>query len=545
MVTMQKTGEYLRPAFGMALLLTLFSGACAVQAGELPVKLKMVLNPTKKKSSTLIFNTENGQITKEVKRKNVRAVVVQDSGAVETVVKRKIVRVKPKPVAKKGVSEQAEPVEEQVAVQDPDVVETVMEKKIVTVTSRLVTPKAEPAQVDAVEEKVVEQETVIAETMNPVSPQAPPQRRDEPLQLEIITEEVVVPADESIVNDEHVVKSATIEQPVQEQQVDAVFEEELPQQEQMQVSLRENPVQPKVKVKKRPEYIGYTPKISLTAGYRQDELQWDIGGIDGKNSNILSELTWKDVKSYEIATNFKWSNSSKLYFRGGFGFGWIYEGTNQDSDYKGDNRTMEYSRSYSDTSSGTLWDGGLGAGYRFDFPLSSSDGRLQFMPMVGYSYHVQEFEDTNGRQVVSEYGNNMPLGHFSGLQSYYDAKWQGPWLGFDVEFGFNRKHSLEGSFEYHWADYTADANWNLRSDFAHPVSFSHESDGTGIIASLNYRYAPSETWDWTVGFTYRDFEAERGKNTFHLADGRDQKLQPLNGAEWSSYTLFIGFGYYF
>ena len=42
-------------------------------------------------------------------------------------------------------------------------------------------------------------------------------------------------------------------------------------------------------------------EFTLSAGYRQDDLDWSIAGNDnGENPNILSELTWEDVESYQV-----------------------------------------------------------------------------------------------------------------------------------------------------------------------------------------------------------------------------------------------------
>lgn len=38
--------------------------------------------------------------------------------------------------------------------------------------------------------------------------------------------------------------------------------------------------------------------LSLDAGFRSDDLDWSIAGdADGNNPNILSELTWENIKS--------------------------------------------------------------------------------------------------------------------------------------------------------------------------------------------------------------------------------------------------------
>jgi hypothetical protein len=39
----------------------------------------------------------------------------------------------------------------------------------------------------------------------------------------------------------------------------------------------------------------------VTGGYRVDDLNWNIAGdINGNNPNIISELTWDDLESYQL-----------------------------------------------------------------------------------------------------------------------------------------------------------------------------------------------------------------------------------------------------
>jgi outer membrane protease len=288
---------------------------------------------------------------------------------------------------------------------------------------------------------------------------------------------------------------------------------------------------------------GYQPQFTLSAGYRNDSLNWSIADTDN-SPNILSELTFDDIDAVELAGAFRWSHSSRLYLRGGVNLGLIVDGKARDSDYLGDDRTLEFSRSYADIDDGTLFDATVGVGYRFEMPLSSTGSRLHLIPLAGYSYHLQEVEMTHGRQVVADYGFEMDLGPFDGLESTYETEWLGPWLGLDLELELNRRHTLRASFEYHWADYEADGNWNLREDFQHPVSFSHDADGDGIVASIDYLYRISPEWSWTMGFDYRRLTTDSGEDETYFYDGSEGSTR-LNEAEWESYSIDVGLSYHF
>lgn len=45
------------------------------------------------------------------------------------------------------------------------------------------------------------------------------------------------------------------------------------------------------------------------------------------------------------------------------------------------------------------------------------------------------------------------------------------------------------SFKYHSVIYYAEANWNLGTDFEHPKSFEHDTNGTGVVISIEGIYA--------------------------------------------------------
>ena len=85
----------------------------------------------------------------------------------------------------------------------------------------------------------------------------------------------------------------------------------------------------------------------FSAAYRVDSLDWNIASDPSGTltPNILSELTWSDLKIIDLKVEFVNRGGDNSYARGYFAYGIIMEGDNQDSDYNGDNRTLEFSRS--------------------------------------------------------------------------------------------------------------------------------------------------------------------------------------------------------
>jgi glutathione S-transferase len=83
---------------------------------------------------------------------------------------------------------------------------------------------------------------------------------------------------------------------------------------------------------------------------------------------------------------------------------------------------------------------------------------FKITPLAGLSYHAQNLTMQNGVQVISDYGWPTPLGPFSSLDSSYDAKWYGPWIGLELGWlGWQKNKSTSGleplvGIEYHRVD---------------------------------------------------------------------------------------------
>ena len=277
--------------------------------------------------------------------------------------------------------------------------------------------------------------------------------------------------------------------------------------------------------------------FTFDAGYRVDNLDWNIAGdTSGNNPNVLSELTWDSVESYQVKVqgNIVWPNVIAL--RGYANYGWIFDGDNQDSDYQGDNRTFEFSRSNNSTDEDYVWDASLAIGY----PLRFGHTVVGTMtPLLGYSHHEQNLNITDGNQTIPG------LGPFPGLDSSYDTEWEGPWIGFDLRFRaqdiatFAHRFEPYFTYEYHWADYHAEANWNLRDDFAHPKSFEHDTDGNGWKIGAGFNLWLHRNWSLNFNYDYQDWSTDGGTDKVFFSDG-STAVTKLNEVNWTSYALSLG-----
>ncbi len=277
-------------------------------------------------------------------------------------------------------------------------------------------------------------------------------------------------------------------------------------------------------------------RFSLVSGYRIDYLRWNIAGyILGNNVNILSELTWQDLQIYQLkAAGTVIINNLSL--KASLDFGFILKGENQDSDYWGDNRTLEFSRSNNSSDDDFVLDASLGVGYRFLLAA----GSVSITPLFGVSLHKQNVRMTNGFQTLSRIG--QPLGPFTGLNSTYQTRWLGPWAGIDLTFKRTERLTISVGFSFHLAAYYAEADWNLRTDFAHPKSYEHLATGLGFIIFAGLDIALTGNWSIILNLNYQRLGTWGGLDRTFLASG-DVAVTRLNEVNWSSFAVMAGVQY--
>jgi hypothetical protein len=166
-------------------------------------------------------------------------------------------------------------------------------------------------------------------------------------------------------------------------------------------------------------------------------------------------------------------------------------------------------------------------------------GRLRLIPLVGYSYDKQNLVIKDGFQTIATPGLSLPYGPIQGLDSSYNARWLGPWLGLDILFPASEKVAIMATFEYHWSDYKSEANWNLRDDLAHPNSFEQDAFGRGFLVSLGVEYALTGQWSLGLSANYQKWKTDPGTDQVFFASGTTAATR-LNEVNWESYAFILG-----
>lgn len=287
--------------------------------------------------------------------------------------------------------------------------------------------------------------------------------------------------------------------------------------------------------------------MAVETGFRRDQVDWNIAGnVFGTNPNVLSELVWKDLDIFQVGVKGRVELGNRYHaqrlrgvFKGAMVYGTIIDGSNRDSDYDGDYRTLEYSRSENSGDGGEVFDLSAGAGVK----IISARGTFSVAPLLGYALNLQNLRITDGFQTVDT-TSTPDFGPIDGLNSRYEMIWYGPWLGVEADFSPHAQFKLITGFEYHLAQYKADANWNLRNDLAHPLSFRHEADAQGIVVNLGARWDFDARWSMNLGWVYQKWETDPGRDTIYFSNGTTKQTR-LNEVTWESQVLNLGLLYRF
>jgi hypothetical protein len=278
----------------------------------------------------------------------------------------------------------------------------------------------------------------------------------------------------------------------------------------------------------------------FNAGYRIDKLQWSIAGLNNY-PDVLSELTWSKVQSFIVEDKGTLALQSQYVLDWSIDYGWIFHGSNQDSDYFSSGHQNEFSRSNNSADIGHVFDVSGGAGLRFSLTDWINRARTNDLLvdnayldlLVGYSFNEQKYFMTDANQTIPATGD------FPGLKSNYDATWKSPWLGFQLKGQKERSHGFF-RFEYHFVDYYGKANWNLRDDFEHPKSYEQEADkGFGFVFAGGAGFLLTPSWSLDAAAKWQYMKAYDGTDTKFLSDGTTLETK-YNKVEWNSATFTLG-----
>ena len=318
---------------------------------------------------------------------------------------------------------------------------------------------------------------------------------------------------------------------------------------------------------------------AVKSGVRVNTFDWNIASdITGNATpNILSELTWNDITLFEIEGEVRHEEPLDLSFvKGGLhleaaiNVGLPISGENQDSDYNGDNRTLEFSRSLADSDSGYSVGGTLAAGYKFYLTgdpkrrarnilktrtPQTTAGRarraaayrkaisrvtpvITLTPLAGYGIDQQKYGMEGVTSVIP--GGGVPIGA-NNFDWNYQANWYGPFLGLETAIK-GKKNMVRLRGEYHMLDYYGEGFWRGRIGFRQDPSFTQEVEADGIKARAEYAYALEDDVALTFDAHYEIREGEDGIDKLNFANNTTA-FTKLNEVNDQSYGAMLGLRY--
>lgn len=265
-----------------------------------------------------------------------------------------------------------------------------------------------------------------------------------------------------------------------------------------------------------------TLQLSVTGGYRHEDLQWSIAGnANGQNPNILSALRWKQVGGPVTGVHIQFVCYDHWQLEGAYEHTFFLSGTAYDTDYGGNNRTdIVYAQQFqAGKGSADHWQAGAG----YQLPVSN---KFTITPSAGYGLFHQSFYLR---------GNTAA---FSDLNSIYKTTWTGPYGQVLCSIGFTKKLSMHTSLRYSQVQYRASANWNLIEAFSHPESFRHTASGYGLNVHTSMLYHVSKMHSIGITGVYSRWQTGRGIDQLYLAAGTSQQTQ-LNEVRSGSWQVMV------
>lgn len=287
----------------------------------------------------------------------------------------------------------------------------------------------------------------------------------------------------------------------------------------------------------------------IGVGYRKDAVDWNFAGGPG-GPNILSELKWNNLCMVNYYGQLRVSMPVLNYARLTGNYGSIFNGTNTDWDYNGDDRTDPFSHAINKADKGEAFELSAAIGW----PLPRWIEALSIVPLIGYSQQEQHLQLYDGFQALYV---NSPFNNTSipDLASNYRAKWYTPFIGVDLFYRLRNKWKIIATGEWHGGRYCGEGFWNLRTDFLSDIR--HRAYISGVVLRLQglYNYLNFYTLGLIGEYTY--MRTGRGINQVDISQSQydfsgqflgNQQVTAegqLNGVHWHSWRIILTTGFDF
>lgn len=256
----------------------------------------------------------------------------------------------------------------------------------------------------------------------------------------------------------------------------------------------------------------YAQRFELSAGPAMDvnDFRWSIAGnLQGHSPNVLSELKFNAITSIGGFIKATYRPVKWLYVNTSYQKNGTVSGAVTDTDYGLDNRSgITYHEEFT-SDKGFMED--LSAGLTSAVPVAKN---VVLKGGAGYRQSSQKYFLLDERDAR--------------LQTTYRARWLGPTVLIGAAYT-RRRFGLNLAVTGQIVSYKGKANWNLRSEFKHPVSFIQEANGYAIEPKLELTYRLNKVLSIWLNGTMGSMRTGEGIDIAYLSNDTEP-VTKFNGA---------------
>ncbi|WP_164112932.1 MULTISPECIES: hypothetical protein [Sphingobacterium] len=252
-------------------------------------------------------------------------------------------------------------------------------------------------------------------------------------------------------------------------------------------------------------------KIELNHQYSLSSFDWSIAG-NQNNPNVLSELNWRNLRSYGVQANIAMQVSKVIRPLFSIVIEKNFKGIASDIDYAEDDR--------------------VGIRYQKDF-----DSKAGYYSRLSLLHPITEC----GNFLVGLSSSFQKLNLFHeniGQSSFYRAAWFGL-EGKSTNTIYNkRRFSVYLDNHIRLSRYIAKANWIGRADLKQPDSFMHYTYTGELQSSVRFLYRLCRNLSLGGGGLFQFQKSLKGYDLLFFSNGDVAKTQ-LNGVNGRRLTCFL------
>ena len=267
--------------------------------------------------------------------------------------------------------------------------------------------------------------------------------------------------------------------------------------------------------------------ISASSGLFTQNFSWSVAGnYAGQNPNIYSELNWDKIKGQVYCIDVEYRFRKKFFVAGSSKYGGIKSGSITDADYKSDNRTDRSYYAQFSSGNSNLFNTNLSVGYvlihKRKFILDAS---------LGYGYQTESLNIRPGKEDSSIIT--------TGLNSSYAITISGPHLGMHIQYNLTEKFSIGFLVRLQLLNYDGKADWNLATNFQHPVSFRQLATGYQLNNELRLGYVLNKNLKLFLSLENDHLKTSSGDDVLYKSSG-DVFISHFNGASGNMIYGVVG-----